>query len=81
MHTLLTLTYFSCFVTIPLQWGLVGIDTKTVISYPISVSKILAAIGVDGGTYHTSISLNIVGTVITGYANGLAGTYYILLCK
>lgn len=24
MHTLLTLTYFSCFLTIPLQWGNFG---------------------------------------------------------
>lgn len=38
MHTLLTLTYFSCFVTIPLQW--VKATTDEVITLSIAFSKI-----------------------------------------
>ena len=33
MHTLLTLTYFSCFVTIPLQWGA---SSYGYVAFPIS---------------------------------------------
>nr|DAE71577.1 MAG TPA: putative tail fiber protein [Caudoviricetes sp.] len=36
MHTLLTLTYFSCFVTIPLQWGFYVCNASQ--SYPIAFS-------------------------------------------
>lgn len=38
MHTLLTLTYFSCFVTIPLQWGIAPLvaPNTTKAFFPIS---------------------------------------------
>lgn len=39
MHTLLTLTYFSCFVTIPLQWGMPTIgDTADYVDYQLPIS-------------------------------------------
>lgn len=40
MHTLLTLTYFSCFVTIPLQWGdYDNANGLSEITYPISLTN------------------------------------------
>lgn len=37
MHTLLTLTYFSCFVTIPLQW--IKATEGETITLPVSFNK------------------------------------------
>lgn len=40
MHTLLTLTYFSCFVTIHLQWGdYDNANGLSAITYPISLTN------------------------------------------
>lgn len=39
MHTLLTLTYFSCFLTIPLQWGMPTLlDTTYYADYQLPIS-------------------------------------------
>lgn len=53
MHTLLTLTYFSCFVTIPLQWGIVywvSSDMETKFTFPIEFSEgMISAVAADTG--------------------------------
>ena len=43
MHTLLTLTYFSCFLTIPLQWGyfLNNTPNNSEVTLPIAFASAL----------------------------------------
>ena len=46
MHTLLTLTYFSYFVTIPLQWGLfINSTAEGVYTYPVAFTNAPLFIG------------------------------------
>lgn len=53
MYTLLTLIYFSCFVTIPLQWGTVywgSSDMETKFTFPIEFSEgMISAVAADTG--------------------------------
>ena len=54
MHTLPTLTYFSCFVTIPLQWGTV---TAGDYALPISFASNYSVVANDIGSAAASIKI------------------------
>lgn len=80
MHTLLTLTYFSCFVTIPLQWGITANEVGTGIvqwKYPIAVNQVCRIITTEGyptawikeGGKYVTVSAAADNSIGPDYAN------------
>ena len=69
MHTLLTLTYFSCFVTIPLQWILVESESKLITgTLPVSFSnKCLVCTANDTGEGCISLGVSALTSTYTVY--------------
>jgi hypothetical protein len=85
MHTLLTLTYFSCFVTIPLQWGTTTTngDNGALIALPIAFSqKIMAVTGIPTATAGSGTMDAYRGQIVTVdlYHDGMLSEFGLWTC-
>ena len=74
MHTLLTLPYFSCFLTIPLQWGTVNAGD---FALPISFISKYSAVACDTGSANAAIKVNKKSnSMVNFYGRDYAGNGY-----
>lgn len=81
MHTLLTLTYFSCFVTIPLQWGYGKIAQTFTLPISTQWSKVVAF---HNGTYPDTVAVTtdvVQSTFTVGSLSSAIDAHYISIGK